>query len=219
MACILLAGIWVLSREAASLTEDTAQEKKVIVIDSGHGGIDPGVVGINGRKEKDINLRISKYLKKYLEQEGFFVVMTRDSDEGLYDEENDNKKMQDLQRRCEIIKDANPALAVSIHQNSYPQENVNGPQVFYHQDSEEGERLANVIQEQLNQDLEIENPRVAKGNDSYYLLKRSENVVIIVEAGFLTNKKEAGLLEQKNYQKKVSKAICRGIVAYLEGKV
>lgn len=219
MAIVLLLGVWALSREAASLVQTSSGEKQVIVIDSGHGGEDPGVVGIDGRKEKEINLKIAKELKKQLEKNGYQVVMTRDSDEGLYDADAANKKVQDLQRRCEIIKENQPVLTVSIHQNSYQQESVCGPQVFYYTHSAEGAKLAKCLQDTLNEQLEVESPRVEKANSTYYLLKRSEGVLTIVETGFLTNKKEAELLDTKAYQKKVAKAICQGIQVYLEGKV
>ncbi|MGI6095744.1 MAG: N-acetylmuramoyl-L-alanine amidase [Lachnospiraceae bacterium] len=219
MTIMLLLGVWALSREAASLVQTASADKKVILIDIGHGGIDPGVIGIDGLKEKDINLKIAKELKKQLEKKNFQVVMTREKDEGLYDKDSKNKKVQDLQKRCEIIKNTQPVLTVSIHQNSYQQESVCGPQVFYYTHSVEGAKLAKCIQDELNVQLEIEKPRTEKANSTYYLLKRSEGVLTIVETGFLTNTKEAKLLDTKAYQRKVAKAICQGIEVYLEGKV
>lgn len=218
MALVLLTGVFFLSREGAALTsEEAKEEKQIIVVDSGHGGADPGVVGIGGVEEKKINLEISKELKKQLEKQGFQVVMTREKDEGLYEEGSHNKKVQDMQRRCEWIKETNPVLTVSIHQNSYQQESVCGPQVFYYTHSKEGAKLGKCLQDQLNDQLEVERPRTEKSNSTYYLLKRSEGVLIIVETGFLTNRREAELLQTQNYQKKVAKAICDGILEYLEG--
>ncbi len=89
-----------------------------IVIDAGHGGIDPGKVGINGALEKDINLAIALKLQKNLEQNGINTVMTRTDDGGLYEESDSNKKVRDMKNRLSIIEEAKPALAVSIHQNS-----------------------------------------------------------------------------------------------------
>lgn len=217
MALCMLCAIYLLSREGAMLTGKEADDAKgTIVIDSGHGGIDPGVVGIGNLEEKVINLKIAQYLEKYLQKEGYKTVMTREDDRGLYEAESRNKKVQDMQNRCALIKKTKPLLTVSIHQNSYQDEAVCGPQVFYYADSEKGARLAKCIQEELNTRLEVTRPRTEKQNSTYYLLKRSEGVLNIVETGFLTNPREAGLLNSKEYQKKCAKAICEGILKFLK---
>ena len=167
-------------------------------------------------KEKDINLAISKKLGKLLEEEGYEVVMTRKEDVGLYDSESRNKKVQDMQKRCQMIKETKPLLTVSIHQNSYPDEQVCGPQVFYYTDSVNGEKLAKCIQEALNEELEVSRPRTEKANNTYYLLKRSEGVLTIVECGFLSNGREAALLNTAEYQERVAEAVRDGILTYLE---
>lgn len=116
--------------------------------------------------------------------------------------------------RC--IRKYEPVLSVSIHQNSYSDPGVKGPQVFYYEDSESGKALALAIQESMNRKLSIVRPRVAKGNRTYYLLKRSPGVINIVECGFLTNPEEASLLQTEKYQCKVAEAVADGIVTYLE---
>ncbi len=108
-----------------------------VVIDAGHGGKDPGKVGVNDALEKDINLQIAKKLQEELESRGISVLMTREEDKGLYDEDADNKQVQDLKRRVELINETAPALAVSIHQNSYPSPDVSGSQIFYFEHSKE----------------------------------------------------------------------------------
>jgi len=117
-----------------------------IVIDAGHGGDDPGKIGINGTLEKDINLIIAHKLKTLLESQGYEVVMTRSTGEGLYQPGTRNMKVEDMQKRCGIITETMPIFTVSIHQNSYPQEYVKGAQVFYFGQSKEGEELAYAIQ-------------------------------------------------------------------------
>ncbi len=214
MTAVLLVCVWLLSREAAAVS-NMAETKTVIVVDAGHGGVDGGMAGTDGVDEKDINLSIAWKLRDALKDSGFEVIMTREGDEGLYEEGSSQKKVQDLQNRCKIIAEASPALTVSIHQNSYTDPSVCGPQVFYYSTSQEGKRLAEVLQEVLNQALSVDNGRKAKGNDSYYLLKRSEGVLNIVECGFLTNPKEAELLQEEAYQQKVADALCLGIRQYL----
>ena len=83
-----------------------------------------------------------------MEKDGYQVVMTREEDKGLYQEGSSNKKAQDMQNRCALIAEEKPAVSVSIHQNSYSDPEVKGPQVFYYEHSAQGEELAVCIQEQ-----------------------------------------------------------------------
>ncbi len=219
MVGILMFSMFVVAREGAVYVNSLQVEsgKKVcVVIDAGHGGTDPGKVGINDQLEKDINLEIAIMLKDFLQAEGIQVIMTREGDKGLYDENASNKKVQDMKRRLEIIENANPVLVVSIHQNSYHEEYVKGAQVFYYATSEESKRLAGVLQEQLRA-LDPENNRQAKGNDSYFLLKKTSRTIVIVECGFLSNREEAEKLSTHLYQEKVAWNIHMGIMKYLNG--
>ena len=220
MACFLLICFYFLSRQAATVSvwmnaEEAEQKGNVIVLDPGHGGSDPGMIGIDGLEEKGINLSVSLLLRERLEEKGYTVVLTRESDQGLYDDSAQNKKAQDMQRRIALIDETAPVLTVSIHQNSYHDPSVKGPQVFYYETSGEGKELAADLQESLNTTLEVERPREIKGNTSYYLLKRSKGVLVIAECGFLTNPDEADLLQTEEYQEKVADALTDGIVTYL----
>ena len=219
MALVFLVSVFILSREGAALVEvissTVKQEKHTVVIDPGHGGIDPGKVSVTGALEKDINLKIAFMLKEFLEAEDVTVFLTRDSDAGLYSESSSNKKLQDIKARCSIIEKKNPDLAVSIHQNSYHEEYVNGAQVFYSSGSEKGKIAATLIQEELIRVLDKENSREIKSNMDYYLLKRTTVPTIIVESGFLSNWKEAALLEDTYYQEKIAWAIHLGVLKYL----
>lgn len=113
-----------------------------IVIDAGHGGDDPGKIGINNALEKDINLEIAQKLYTTLTDNQIPAVMTRSTDDGLYAESATNKKVDDMQKRCRIIEDATPLFTVSIHQNSYPSSEISGAQVFYYTQSQKGKELA-----------------------------------------------------------------------------
>lgn len=217
MSCVLLLSFFFLSRQAAQVSSELGaeNEKKTIIVDPGHGGSDPGMVGVGGLEEKGINLEISVKLKESLEERGFRVLLTREEDTGLYDESADNKKAQDLQRRIAFIDGEKPALAVSIHQNSYSDPSVKGPQVFYYESSAEGKRLAECIQDTMNEAAGEESARTVKGNTSYYLLKRSSSVLVIAECGFMTNPEEAELLQTEEYQERLAEAVAEGIEAYL----
>ncbi len=219
LGIIMLAGIFFLARQGAAVVSSSEvsgkPDKNCIVIDAGHGGDDPGKVGINGVLEKELNLQIAEKLKVLLEQEGIEVVMTRKDDAGLYDAGSDNKKVQDMRRRCEIITEAMPVFTVSIHQNSYPEEYVKGAQCFYYGQSEEGRQLAETVQASLITRLDSENHRQAKSNESYYMLKKTPTPTIIVECGFLSNSGEAELLMDDGYQQDVAWAIYMGIMQHL----
>lgn len=219
MAGILMFSMFVVAREGAVYVNSTQVEEKrnlCVVIDAGHGGADPGKVGINDQLEKDINLQIAHLLKQFLQAEGIEVVMTREGDAGLYDESASNKKVQDMKRRLAMIEEADPVLVVSIHQNSYHEEYVKGAQVFYYETSQNSRQLALIIQEQLRS-LDPENKREAKGNDSYFLLKKTPKPIVIVECGFLSNREEAEELSTPLYQEKMAWNIHMGIMKYLNG--
>jgi len=191
-------------------------KKYKILIDSGHGGIDPGKVGVNGAYEKDINLSIALCLKQELEDKGCEVVMTRETDTGLYNENDRSKKAADLKRRVELMNSENPDAIVSIHQNSFTQESSKGAQVFYQTTSTEGKKFAEIMQKQLADSLDKSNKRVAKPNSDYYILKNSKGVAIIVECGFLSNPQEAQMLVSGDYQKKIAEAVAIGVLDYLK---
>ena len=216
MAVLLLAALVFVSKEDGILAGAVASNQEGIVIDPGHGGIDSGKLGINNSLEKEINLQISKKLKGYLEQEKIKVSMTREDDNGLYSEKAYNKKAEDMQKRCQIISQENPMLTVSIHQNSFEDESVDGPHVFYYEESPEGKSAAECIQEELNLFVGEDRARQIKSNDNYYMLKKTSSPTVIVECGFLSNWEEAKLLSSEEYQKQIAEVICKGIIKYLE---
>ena len=189
--------------------------RPAVVIDAGHGGRDPGKVGIEGQLEKDINLSIALRLKEYLEASDVDVILTREDDNGLYPEGERNKKMSDMKKRCQIIEKAAPDLVVSIHQNSYPQESVRGPQIFYFAHSKEAKKAAEVMQTELK-NFDQEHAREIKGNTTYYMLKNTKSPIVIVECGFLSSPVEAGMLIDEAYQQKLAQAIGNGILNYVE---
>ena len=207
MAVILLSAAYVLSREGARLVAAQKAATNVVVLDSGHGV-----------KEKDINLAIARLLKKKLEKQGILVVMTREGEDDLSDPGAVNAKVQDLQRRVQLIHEKKPDCVISIHQNSYPDAAVKGAQVFYYTDSKEGEKLALCMQAALVAGLDPANHRKAKGNKTYYMLKKTDAVLVICECGFLSNPEEEALLNTKEYQKKVADALCDGVLTYLGEK-
>lgn len=205
-------------RETVGNTLQQEPEGPCVVIDAGHGGDDPGKIGINGAKEKDVNLSIARRVKAYLEKEDIRVIMTRETEDGLYDADASHKKVQDMKRRIAIIEETAPDLTVSIHQNSYPEEYVHGAQVFYYEGSVEGQELADKIQKRLIEGADPGNKRQIKANSSYYLLKKTKIPIVIVECGFLSNRTEAEALCSDEYQDCIAWEITLGILQYLNAQ-
>jgi len=199
---------------AAVLTNRPAQ----VVIDVGHGGFDPGKVGMNGILEKDVNLAIAERVARYLEALDVEVTLTRQEDRDLALSDSKRQKREDMENRVKIINEAHPDLCVSIHQNSYPKESIHGAQVFYYEGSREGKALAGILQESLVERVDPENNRQTKGNKDYYLLRNSKVPTAIVECGFLSNKREAGALCTGEYQDRIAWAVAEGIVEWLKQK-
>ena len=220
MSLTLLLSVFFLARRGAAFVSaqvsDIEKEQPCIVIDAGHGASDPGKVGLNGALEKDINLAIALKLKPILENKGYKVVLTRETDEILADKNASNKKRDDMVGRVKVIEEANPVFTISIHQNSFSNSTVSGPQVFYYAESKEGKELAYQLQESLDKIIKPESPRKTKANSEYYLLKRTPTPTVIVECGFLSNEREAELLVTDLYQDKLARAIYFGVKNYLK---
>lgn len=181
---------------------------------SGHGGFDPGKVGVNQSLEKDINLAISKKLSEILASNGYTVYMTRTEDVALCQGDERSKKLADMKSRVAMIEEKAPSLVVSIHQNSFSA-GTRGAQVFYHTKSVEGKRLAGILQQTIREAVGDDNRRVEKANDSYYMLRKVSCPLVIVECGFLSNPEEEALLQDEKYQKKMAQGIAEGIENFL----
>ncbi len=196
-------------------TSSEASNQFTIVLDPGHGGNDPGKIAADGTLEKDINLAIVFKLKQYLEASDIQVVMTRTTDDGLYDPGASNKKAQDMKARVALIEESKADLTVSIHQNSYSDSRIHGAQIFYYSGSPASKRLAENLQNILVSDLDPDNHRKAKANDDYYMLKKTTCPTVIVECGFMSHPAEAALLKSEDYQDQIAWVLHMGIVQYL----
>lgn len=206
--------------EAADVMEYMPVANKTIVLDAGHGGIDPGAM--NNDKtilEKDVNLAITKKLRDLLEASGATVIMTRDKDVSLY-EEDENKTIrqkynENLRNRKNIIDQSDADVFVSIHLNAFEQSKYYGAQTFYPKGKDDGKELAQFIQDELKRVVDQDNDRKIKPRDDIYLLKNTTMPSVLIECGFLSNEKESKLLADSKYQDKVAWAIYVGIQKYL----
>ena len=216
MLLLALSIVLIDSRLKSVLSETvTSKNSYTVVIDAGHGGFDSGKVGVDGTLEKDVNLSIAKKLEQLLRQADVNVVMTRELDESLGTFDSSNQKRQDMDSRVSIMNDQNPDCVISIHQNSYPDESIDGAQVFYYTGSASGRDLAVLLQEILVTSVDPSNHRKVKADGSYYLLRNVSAPIVIVECGFLSNWEESKKLVDDTYQHKLAWAIHLGVLQYL----
>lgn len=185
-----------------------------IVLDAGHGGIDGGVKGISGSIEADINLEMAFSLKKSFESAGFKVVMTRNSQAGLYGVYTAGFKKRDMNKRREIIEKAKPHLVISVHMNSFPGDKTRrGAQVFYKTGSDESKNLSNVIQKRLNKMEESTRECINLSGD-FYMLNCTDYTSVLIECGFLSNAEDERLLLTEDYRDKFSQVVTMAVVEY-----
>ena len=206
------------SEEAISYMPIT---NKTIVLDAGHGGIDSGTSSDDKTIfEKDINLAITLKLKELIESSGGLVVLTRDDDSSLYEESGNKttrqKYNENLKNRKKIADESNADMFISIHLNYFTQSKYYGAQTFYPESNKDGKALASCIQDEFKRVVDNNNDRVIKPRNDLYLLKDCKIPSALIECGFLSNEKEAKLLNDEEYQEKIAWAIYSGIQKYFD---
>jgi len=221
LICFLLSLIFQLSVVSCQFVCVASEQKSsapplpvTIVLDAGHGGIDGGVVGVeSGVKESDINLQIVKKLQIHLESAGLNVVLTRETEKNASDGGN---KRQDMQKRKEIIEQAEPNAVISIHCNKFPDKNRRGAQVFFQANAKKGIVLARHVQDSINPiNTEHVGRTFSALKGDYYVTNCSSYPSVIVECGFLSNPQDDRLLNSESYQLQLVEAIARGLLTYL----
>lgn len=186
---------------------------KVIYLDPGHGGLDPGAI-YKDIEEATINLEISEKLMNVLEQQGAIVYLTRNGDYDLAVNNAVNRKRSDLSRRGNIINRSMCDLYLSIHLNADTSNTWKGAQVFYDDINPNNEKIAKIMQQVLKEDLKT--TRKYKETNNMYLHKRVTRPGVLIEVGFITNPNERYLLTTDSYQQKVANTITRGVIKYFE---
>lgn len=181
---------------------------KVIYIDPGHGGVDPGAYYKN-TYEDVINLEISLKLKDKIESLGGTVYLTR---EGDYDVANPNaylRKRSDLSNRANMINESNANIYLSIHLNASVSTNWRGAQAFYDDINSNNKEIAETFQKYFNKHLNSK--RSAKEIKTLYMYKKTNVPGVLLEVGFISNENERYILKQKWYQEKIVNTICKGL--------
>lgn len=186
-----------------------APEQLHIVLDAGHGGLDNGAC-VNGVSEAVINLQIVKVLAQELQNRGCAVSLTRVDSESLNSPYANNKKVADMAKRREKIRELNPDLVISIHQNTFPSSSVSGLQCFYANETAGSQDYATAIQNQFNQS-ELPFNKKPKPTD-FNLVEHSPCPAVLIECGFLTNPDECQLLQSPTYQQILAYHIATAVI-------
>jgi len=174
----------------------------VVTIDPGHGGRDPGAVGIQGIQEKEIVLDISLQVARLLEQQGVQVVMTRTDDREI-----------DLEPRVSLAERVNASVFVSIHANAInmSRPDISGIETYYFNN---GEDLARVIHGSILQGTGATDRRVRQAR--FYVLRKTSMPSVLLEVGFVTGAEDAARLSDPAYRSQMAASIARGILLYLQ---
>ena len=204
-------------QEQTAQTTSTPVSGKTVVLDAGHGIPDEGAQSSNGTTEAETNLKITLKIQNLLEQSGCKVILTRSDENAIYDLDATTlkqKKISDIHNRVKIGNESSADIFVSIHLNKIPQSQYSGWQCFYKAGSENSNKLAKNIQENLNKSMQKENKRVPMKLDNVYIVKHVEIPISIVECGFLSNPEEEKELLEDSYQNRLAWGIYNGIINY-----
>ncbi len=181
---------------------------KLIIIDPGHGGLDPGAV-LKKELEKDYNLDFSFYLKHELETNGASVIMTREGDYDLSASSNHRKK-SDFDNRILLIDETCANMYISLHMNYLKETKYYGAQVFYSDVNKNNKQLAETMQSELNNFFEL-NKKVKKIPSNKYMYNKINTKGVLIEFGFLSSPKDRKNLLNEEYKKDLAQSIIKGL--------
>lgn len=185
---------------------------KIITLDPGHGGSDPGAIGASGLKEKQITLEISMRVKELLEKEGAKVFMTRTTDKDVYAPNASDRA--ELQARVNVAEKHNSDLFLSLHINSSVNKSVGGFSSYYYPKTDNDLKIAKAIQDKFAKNFGVDNLGVRQAN--FYVVKRCSMPATLLEMCFISNPKEEKLMKSKWFQKKTARLIVEGVENYFD---
>lgn len=185
---------------------------KIITLDPGHGGSDPGAIGASGLKEKQITLEISMRVKELLEKEGANVYMTRTTDKDVYAPNASDRA--ELQARVNVAEKHNSDLFLSLHINSSVNKSVGGFSSYYYPKTDNDLKIAKAIQDKFAKNFGVDNLGVRQAN--FYVVKRCSMPATLLEMCFISNPKEEKLMKSKWFQKKTARLIVEGVKNYFD---
>ncbi len=183
----------------------------------GHGTPDEGASSDEGITEASINLKIALKVQNLLEEAGSTVILTRSDESGIYEEKSNTlreMKVSDIKNRVKMGNESSADIFVSIHLNKITQQKYWGWQTFFKKGNEESKKLAEALQNGLNQTIQKENKRESLKIENIYIVDHVKIPITIVECGFLSNEEEEKLLQTEEYQNKLAWGIYVGIMDY-----
>jgi len=211
MAALILSVFW----QGSAVVISKAREHRVVMLDAGHGGYDPGAITKQGVYEKDINLAMAKKVRDFLRPSGIQVILSREKDDDYAPDQvkgKTTKKQMDLDYRIAMASEAKADIFVSLHLNAAATAQKSGAETFYHYKSETGKKLAESIQHELVK-IPGMNRRVAKPAD-FYVTRNTSMPAVVIELGYLSNAQESKKLQQSWYQDQLARAVAKGIANY-----
>lgn len=161
---------------------------KRVCFDFGHGGSDPGAIGIMGVKEKDLVYEIGMMVCARLQGKGVDVVFTRTKDEYVT-----------LKGRCDISNNSNSDLFISLHCNAFSESTAKGVEVFHHPSSKYGRSFAEILLKGIVDAGLYTRNRGVKTSRDFYVLKGTRATALLVEIGFITNYDDLEIIQSNKY--------------------
>jgi N-acetylmuramoyl-L-alanine amidase len=196
---------------ASSIKDNRTELWPTVVLDAGHGAIDPGSIGPSGTMEKDITLTVVLKLGYLLQKKGVHVVYTRTSDSIEW-----SGQKQELLERAKLSNDVNADLFISLHTNSSKIESVRGIETYYYKTSINGKLLASIVQDELSRNLKIRNRGIK--TEDYSLLRNVNAPSILIELGYISNAQEESMLNMSKYQNIYALSIAKAAINYIHEK-
>ena len=207
--CLAITLWWTPAAPAAAGAESLLG--KVVLIDPGHGGFDPGAVADDGTHEDAVNLAISLKLAQEFRNRGATVIMTRMTEEAL-----GNTKREDMDRRLKLITSSGADVVISIHMNHFGVRRYRGAQIFYRTGDAQSKLLAEGIQENIRTKVDPQNTRQSKYSENYGVLNFAKAPAVLAECGFLSNRDETQNLKDPEYQTKLAEAIAEATELFFQ---
>jgi len=219
--CLVAAGLLLTAYYGSKAVSTIAEQRpvadrKTVVIDAGHGGMDGGATSYTGVLESQFNLEISLKLNDLMHLLGIRTRLIRDTDQSVHTsgETIAQKKVSDLKERVRIVNETDNSLLVSIHQNQFPDSRYSGAQIFY-APTGGSKALASLLQSSFVQHLNPGSNRQIKKADGIYLMQRINCTGVLIECGFLSNPQEEYLLRSDEYQRKICCVIACAVSTHL----
>ena len=221
--CLVAAGLLLAAYYGSSAVTAIAEQKmvydrKTVIIDAGHGGIDGGATSYTGVLESQINLEIALKLNDLMHLLGIKTRLVRDTDRSVHTTGDTiaQKKVSDLRERVHIVNSTKDGLLVSIHQNRFPDSRYSGAQVFY-APTGGSKALASLLQSSFVKNLNPTSKRQIKRADGIYLMQHINCTGVLIECGFLSNPQEEYMLRSAGYQQKICCVIACAVSTQLFG--